>query len=381
MQVRQLIQLAGATGIIMVMSIIEFISTGVVAAPFYVLNWLLGLSLFFWVNRDDSIINSLLVTTFLPIIFLEVLLFASGFFYDVLHLPILIVTSYILLRKRDTINFLSVVILSFIVTIWLVLVITLGYAYTPYFIHWSYVIIGVPINTDLATVIIYPLLILANLGIIYLMLRVKPRTTIVLLTSSFPSPSNFQSKSPLTTKPQEQGVRYLFRQLAATSQSLVFAAYISAAYFVGFWVYGTPYMPLVLCIWWFGGSLVYLINSHNITLNSYMASSMVPMILFLAESLMRMNPYGFDWEHLLPLAVVFSIFYYNRPIKLKLLWLFTGIEVVWFLLVQPIVYATMQPFLFVFCALMNSIVVTLLLRYRSTRALRIRQYLQTITAE
>jgi hypothetical protein len=367
MQQRRLIQLAGTFIFILVMTLIEYFINGTTDAPFYISNWFLGLSLFFIFNPNDKLINSLLVTLLLPALFIEILLFGSGFFYDIHHLPILAVIIYILSYKRETVDFNYTVLFSFFVTVWFIMMVTLGYAYSNIYLHWVYTALIFPINTDVAFSILFPTLMFANMCLLYIILAKQQAETRIYATSALP-------KAGMELSPLKMGIAATFDIIRVPLQTLTLALIISIAYYIGcYWIFGTGFITLALCTWWFAGSITYLVNTKNVFLNSFLVSSFIPMLLTMAESFTYVNAYGYlDWGHMLPLTIVLSIFYFNRPIRLRLIWIFMLIEVIWFFSVYAIIYVPMNPFPFLFATILNAVVVTLFLRYRYNRALRLK---------
>ena len=89
----------------------------------------MGFSFFFWINREDEYLNSIIVSVFLPAIFIEGVLWGIGLWYDYQHIPIIIASFYIFWKKKQFVNFRSVIISTIFVAAWVMIVYFAGLAY------------------------------------------------------------------------------------------------------------------------------------------------------------------------------------------------------------------------------------------------------------
>ena len=170
-----------------VLTIFELALSGTAFAFLYISNWVLGMSLFFWIDRENIVFNSIIVCMFLPIIFIEILFFSVGFWYDLLHWPTLITASYILLKRRRFLNLKYILIITIFITVWIIIISLTGLHYTNYRfeffnIHWIYVSLGIPINAETSFLILFPFTMVANFGILYLFLRKPSQVTTIFVT-------------------------------------------------------------------------------------------------------------------------------------------------------------------------------------------------------
>ncbi|MHA1378533.1 MAG: hypothetical protein ACTSRG_09145 [Candidatus Helarchaeota archaeon] len=81
--------------------------------------WCFAFSLAFLIYTDNEIINSILFCSIIPLLIIVIREFLNLFFFDLLHIPPIIVIVYIILRlrKTDTINVKCVTLASPILAI------------------------------------------------------------------------------------------------------------------------------------------------------------------------------------------------------------------------------------------------------------------------
>jgi hypothetical protein len=116
------------------------------------------------------------------------MLLSVGFWYDFIHIPVLIAIVHILIKNRAFLKFRYILIWTGIIIVWIVAVSLLGFAYTEFEfellgLYWIYDIIGTTISGNISFYVLFALILLANYGILYIILRQpKPLGTTIFIT-------------------------------------------------------------------------------------------------------------------------------------------------------------------------------------------------------
>jgi hypothetical protein len=106
-------------------------------APFTVSAWFLGASVAYYFNRNNEIINSLVLSGLMELVFVFGSNIANGDFLDFQHFLIIITALHIISTKKNF-NFVYVTLGTIIANLWIWTVYLLGVAYQYYTITFVY---------------------------------------------------------------------------------------------------------------------------------------------------------------------------------------------------------------------------------------------------
>ncbi len=115
--------------------LLQFQGTQTAQNQFYLTSlscWFFAFSIAFLFYPDNEIVNSYLLCSLLVLVVIVAREFMQLFFYDALHIPPIIVSVYVMLKKRETINVKIVAITSPILVAWFLLVRIVGLNYLYY---------------------------------------------------------------------------------------------------------------------------------------------------------------------------------------------------------------------------------------------------------
>jgi hypothetical protein len=178
--------------------------------------------------------------------------------------------------------------------------------------------------------------------------------------------SSLLSKREESEFPHKLELNKIFYQLS----SLI--AFVTAVVWVGRSVLGFNYIMLYLCLWFFGSAVMALIYPENYIVNSFLLTSTTLVAIF---SIFIATFPAFDYVHIPPMLMAFVLIILNKPISLKLLWVYTGLTPIWYAIVRNnfIYVGYPHPLLVLFAQIFNASFITLIYYYRKIKNNRFAQ--------
>ncbi len=143
-------------------------------------------------------------------------------------------------------------------------------------------------------------------------------------------------------------------------------AFVIAVVWVGRTVMGFTYILLYLCLWFFGSAVMALVYRENYVVNTFLLTSTTLVSIF---SIFLARLPAFDYVHIPPMLMAFILIILNKPISLKLLWVYTGLTPTWYAIVRNnFIYVDYpHPLLVLLAQIFNASFITLIFYYRTTK--------------
>lgn len=131
------IQLSIIVMMVIFQTFIENDVTGLYDAPFTVSAWYFGASVAYYFNRNNEIINSVVLSGLMELVFVFGSNISHGFYLDFQHFLIIITAMHIISTKKN-VNFVYVVLVTIITNLWIWTVYLLGVAYQYFSLTFVY---------------------------------------------------------------------------------------------------------------------------------------------------------------------------------------------------------------------------------------------------
>lgn len=138
--------------------------------PFLLSPYLFGFSIMFWYNQYNDKINSFIVASFIPLLYIQILIFFSKYWYDLLHVSIIITAIFIIINRP--LNFKYLIIFSILQAVWLYAMTLFNISYIPIFHSVLYLQPGI---------LFYPITLVINIIILYFITKYRKDIFILVI--------------------------------------------------------------------------------------------------------------------------------------------------------------------------------------------------------